>query len=155
MENCFPTFYSEVVSAFVTEVRFLYAAKCWVLGSVYISSLLFYVFLGEFSPLMLRDIKEKGFLLPVIFVFRDGIMFVWLSSFGLVERLLSCFFSSLVSLIVLKCSFYYPLKGWINGKILCKFGFCHGISCFLCLWYLRVLMGIVAWAGICILLGSV
>ena len=31
-------------------------------------------------------------LLPVIFVVRGGIMFVWLSSFGFVERLLSCFF---------------------------------------------------------------
>jgi hypothetical protein len=26
-----PTFYSEVVSAFVTELLFLFAAKCWVL----------------------------------------------------------------------------------------------------------------------------
>jgi hypothetical protein len=48
-------------------------------------------FLGELSPLMLRDIKEM-LLLPVIFVVRGGIMFVWLSSFGFVERLLSCFF---------------------------------------------------------------
>ena len=36
-------------------------------------------FLGELSPLMLRDIKEM-LLLPVIFVVRGGIMFVWLSS---------------------------------------------------------------------------
>ena len=48
-------------------------------------------FLGELSPLMLRDIKEM-LLLPVIFVVRGGIMFVWLSSFGFVERLLLCFF---------------------------------------------------------------
>jgi hypothetical protein len=42
---------------------------------------------------MLRGIKEMGLLLPVIFVVRGGIMFVWLSSFGFVERLLlSCFF---------------------------------------------------------------
>jgi hypothetical protein len=27
--NFFPTFYSEVVSAFVTEVHFLYATKFW------------------------------------------------------------------------------------------------------------------------------
>ena len=33
-------------------------------------------FIGELSPLMLRDIKEKGLLLSVIFVVRDGIMFV-------------------------------------------------------------------------------
>jgi hypothetical protein len=31
LENCFPAFYSEVVSVFVIEVGFLYAAKCWVL----------------------------------------------------------------------------------------------------------------------------
>ena len=31
LENCFPAFYSEVVSVFVTEVGFLYAAKSWVL----------------------------------------------------------------------------------------------------------------------------
>jgi hypothetical protein len=30
---------------------------------------------------------------------------------------------SLVSLFVLKFSLYYPLKGQICGKILCKFGF--------------------------------
>jgi hypothetical protein len=36
--------------------------------------------------------KEKEFLLPVIFVVRGGIILVWLSSFVVVERLLSCFF---------------------------------------------------------------
>jgi hypothetical protein len=30
-ENYFPAFYFEVVPVFDTEVRFLYAAKCWVL----------------------------------------------------------------------------------------------------------------------------
>jgi len=63
-----------------------------MLGPVYISSLLVYVFFGDLSPLMLRDIKEKWLLLPVIFVVGGGIMFMWLSSFGIVERLLSCFF---------------------------------------------------------------
>ena len=29
-ENCFPTFYSEVLSAFFSEVHFMYASKCWV-----------------------------------------------------------------------------------------------------------------------------
>ena len=32
----------------------------------------------------LIDIKEKLLLLLVIFVIREGIMFVWLSSFGFV-----------------------------------------------------------------------
>ena len=63
-----------------------------MLGPVYVSSLLVYVYLGEFCPLMLRDIKEKRLLLPVIFVVRGGIKFVWLSSFRFVERSLSCFF---------------------------------------------------------------
>ena len=49
------------------------------------------LFIGELSPLMLKDIKENRVLLSVIFVVRSGIKFVWLSSFGFVERLLSCF----------------------------------------------------------------
>ena len=61
-------------------------------------------------------------LLPAIF---DVIfMFVWLSSFGFVERrLLSCFILRVVSLHLLVFSIHYPLKGWICGKILCKFVF--------------------------------
>ena len=61
-------------------------------GSCYISSLLVYLFFWELSPLRLRDTKEKGLLLRVVFVIRGGIMFVWLSAFGFVERLFSCFF---------------------------------------------------------------
>jgi hypothetical protein len=42
---------------------------------------------------MLRDIKETLLLYPLVFVVTGGIMFVWLSSFGFIERrLLSCFF---------------------------------------------------------------
>ena len=48
-------------------------------------------FIGEFIPLILRYIKEKGLLLLVISVVRGEIVFVWLSGFGFV-RLLSCFF---------------------------------------------------------------
>jgi hypothetical protein len=29
LKNCFPPFYSEVVSVFVRDVGFLYAAQCW------------------------------------------------------------------------------------------------------------------------------
>ena len=46
----------------------------------------------ELSPVILRHIKKKTLLLPVIFVVRGRIICVWLSSFGFVERLLSCFF---------------------------------------------------------------
>jgi hypothetical protein len=49
------------------------------------------LFIGELSPLTLRDIKEKQLLLPVIFVVRVGILFLWMS-FRFVERLISCFF---------------------------------------------------------------
>jgi hypothetical protein len=66
-------------------------------------------FFGELSPLMLRDIKEKWLLLSVIFVGRGGIMFVWISSFGFVERLLSCSFWGVASLPLLVFSTYYPL----------------------------------------------
>jgi hypothetical protein len=41
------------------------------------------LFIGELSPLKLRDIKEKSLLFPVIFVVRVGILFMWLSSLGL------------------------------------------------------------------------
>ena len=40
-----------------------------MLGPVCVASLLVYVFfIGELSPLMLREIKEKYLLLPVIFL---------------------------------------------------------------------------------------
>jgi hypothetical protein len=50
------------------------------------------LFIGELSSLMLRNIQEKWLLLPDIFAVISGIMFVCLSYFGFVERLLSCFF---------------------------------------------------------------
>ena len=50
------------------------------------------LFIGELSSMILRDIKEKFLLLPVIFVLSVGILFLWLSSFRFVEGLLSCFF---------------------------------------------------------------
>ena len=46
------------------------------------------------------------------------VMFVWLSSFGFVQRrLLSCFFQGVVSLLVIEFSIYFPLQDWICGKI--------------------------------------
>jgi hypothetical protein len=72
---------------------------------------------------MLREIKEKLLLLPVIFVVKVGILFLWLSPFRFVEGLLYCFFQGAVSILVLVFSLYYPLKGWIRGKILFEFGF--------------------------------
>jgi hypothetical protein len=41
------------------------------------------LFIGGLSPLILRYIKEKSLFLPVIFVFRVGILFMWPSSLGL------------------------------------------------------------------------
>ena len=81
------------------------------------------VFIGVLSTLILRDIKEMKLLLPVNFVVRDGILLLWLSSFRFVEGLLSCFFQSVVSVLVLVFFHYYPLKGCILGKIVCEFGF--------------------------------
>jgi hypothetical protein len=51
-----------------------------------------YLFIGELSPLILRDTKEKEMFLRVIFVVRVGILFLQISSFRFVEGLLSCFF---------------------------------------------------------------
>ena len=42
------------------------------------------LFIGQLSPLLLRDIKEKSLLLPVTFV-RVGILFMCLSSLGLLK----------------------------------------------------------------------
>jgi hypothetical protein len=64
-------------------------------------------------------------LLPVIFVVRSGnyvcvvLLFFWF----IVRRLISCFFFGVGSLFTLAFSFYYPLYGWISGKILLEFGF--------------------------------
>ena len=82
---------SQVVSVFVTEVGFLYTAKFWV--CLHIQSISLYHFIGELIPLRLGDMKDQCLLIPVIFVVRGRIMFVWLSSYGFVERrLISCFF---------------------------------------------------------------
>ena len=90
MKNCFPVFYSEVVS--VLSMRWVSCIQQNA-GLVYVTSLFIYVyFIGELSPLILRDIMEKKLLLPVIFVVRVGILFMRLSSFRFVERLLSFFF---------------------------------------------------------------
>ena len=62
-------------------------------SSLRVQSVSLCLFIEELSPLMLRDIKDLWLLLPIIFVLRVAITFVWLSSFGFVERrLLSCFF---------------------------------------------------------------
>jgi hypothetical protein len=42
-------------------------------------------FIVELSPLILRDTKAKSLLLPVIFVVRVGILFMWLSSLDLLK----------------------------------------------------------------------
>ena len=75
---------------FVTELCFLCAAKFWVLFTYTVCQSL--LFIGKSSPLILIDIKGKWLLLPIIFVVRSGIMFEWLSCFGFVEWLISCFF---------------------------------------------------------------
>jgi hypothetical protein len=47
-----------------------------------------HLFIGDSCPLILRDIKKKFLLLLVIFVGKDGMLFMWLS-FRFVERLFS------------------------------------------------------------------
>jgi hypothetical protein len=56
---------------------------------------------------------------------------------------------------VLEVSFYYPLKGWNHGKIVCEFGFVTEYFGFSTYGKLRVLLGIVVCSGICVLFGSV
>jgi hypothetical protein len=43
------------------------------------------LFIGELNPLILRDNEDKSLFLPVIFVARVGILFMWLSSLGLLK----------------------------------------------------------------------
>lgn len=55
-----------------------------ILGPVYVSSLLSYVFLfRNFNTLILRDIEYQLFFGFCIFVVRGGIMCVWFSTFVL------------------------------------------------------------------------
>ena len=89
LENCFPAFHSEVVS--VLSLRWASYMHQKVGSSLSNQSVSLCLFTGELSPLILRGIKEKSWLLPVIFVVRVGILFMWLSSFRFVGRLLSCF----------------------------------------------------------------
>jgi hypothetical protein len=55
-----------------------------VVSYLYSQSVSLSLFIGELSPFILGDIKEK-LLLPVIFVVRVGILFMWLSSLGLLK----------------------------------------------------------------------
>ena len=50
-----------------------------------------YVFIGKLSPLILRDIKDKFLLLPVIFVVRVENHFSGLSSLDLLKDYLLAF----------------------------------------------------------------
>ena len=63
-----------------------------MLGPVFSQSISICLFIGELNPLILRDIKEKRLLLPIIFVVKVGILFLWLSCFRFVEGLPSFFF---------------------------------------------------------------
>ena len=57
LENCFPAFYSEIVSVFVTDVGFFYMEQN--VGSfISIQSVSLYLFIEEFSPLILRGNKD-------------------------------------------------------------------------------------------------
>jgi hypothetical protein len=88
-------------------------------------------------------------LLLIIFVVSVGILFLWLSSVRFVEGLFLAFsrawfpslylffvclfvflffwvlFVSFLFFVFFFC-FYYPLKGWIHGKIICEFVFFSG-----------------------------
>jgi hypothetical protein len=85
LENCFSVFYCEVVSAFVIEVSFLYAAKFG--SSLHIQSVSLCLFIGKLGPLILRDIEEKDscfllfVLLEVELCFHVAKLFVCVFSF--------------------------------------------------------------------------
>ena len=123
-----------------------------MLGLAYTSSLLVYFFLiGEQNMVILRDTKTKSLFLPVIFV---GTLFMQLSSFRFTSRLISCFCQHVISLLILEFSLYYPLKGLICSKILCKYCFFTEYLVF-SIYGKIVLLRIIALAGISALLVSV
>ena len=94
-----------------------------MLGLVYVSSLLVYVFFftGKLSPLMLRDIKEKRYFLLFLLLGVE----LCLCGYLLLGLLRDYF------LLFLECRFppcvgvfnLLSFVGWVCGKILCKFGF--------------------------------
>jgi hypothetical protein len=61
-------------------------------------------FYGGIESINIRHIKEK-FLFPVIFVSRNGILFMWLSSLGLMKDYFLAFFE----LSFLHCVEVFPL----------------------------------------------
>jgi len=95
--HIFPYFYSEKVSVF-----FMRFVSC---------SVSLYLFIGELSPLILRDIKDRWLLFLVIFAFLDSFMCLWFPPFDFVVRcLISCL--SLVRVF----SLYYSFP----SQILCR-----------------------------------
>jgi hypothetical protein len=54
MENFFLDLSPKVMSIFIAEVCFLYAAQWWIL---FFNLFCLYLFIGELIPLMLRDIN--------------------------------------------------------------------------------------------------
>ena len=110
----------------------MYPVCCKMLGPVYVSSLLVYVFWGKLSSLMLRDIKENNcyFLLFLL-------LEVELCLCGYLT-----FCSKIAFLLFLEYSFppcvgIFPLLSFVIldlWKDIVYIWFCHGISCFLHLW---------------------
>ena len=81
-------------------------------SSLPIQSFSLCLLLGKLSSLLLRDIKEKWLLLPVIFVVRGRNMFLWLSSLGLLKDYFLDFLES-----------SFPLCWCFPSIILCRAGF--------------------------------
>ena len=113
---------------------------CWsmffvcsrMMDPVYVSSLLAYVLLLGNWVHWCWEILGTNDCCFLLFLLLELELRLCFSSFEFaVKRLISCFFLGVVSHLVLNFSFYYPLWGWISGKILFKFGFCLGIPWFL------------------------
>ena len=118
---------------------------------LHIQSVSLCLFIGEFSPLILIDFKERWLWVPDMFVFVGGCMCLWFSAFGFVWRWLI----NILSLV------HVPTLCWnFPSRILYRAGLVDryvriwlysGIFWFLHLCWLRVLLGIVTWADICVL----
>jgi hypothetical protein len=80
---------------------------------VCIQSVSLCLFIDELSPLIFRDIKDRGLLVSDIFDFVGGFMFLWVSPFSFILRcLISCPFFGAVTFLVLE----------FHSRILCRVG---------------------------------
>ena len=112
---------------------------------------------GELSSPSIRDTKQQWLLSPVnLVLFLVMSLCVFFSSLGIcccenINSLCFCWCNQLRCVGVLLLVLSIGLALWLGiGYI----WFCHWIFCFVILWWLKAMEGIVIWVGIHVLLMS-